>query len=184
MKEAKRFNSAVKKQEGSKFDTSVDSQMFKDFMYALENKVWLRSEPIEFEGEMIDMAQFEFMMACLTFPNDVNRYHLQQFYASMWPYVKKIIDSYESLDNAFNLIEQDQIEVLNKYANQNMELQLYKKFYKDLPNEYRMKFKRYKEKHEKEIAEKMEEAKAREDAFMKNHEDAKSKKELERRFKV
>lgn len=183
-KEAKRFDSAVKKQEGSKLDISANSKMFKDFRYALDNKVWLRSEPIQFEGEMIDMAQFEFMMATLKLPQSVNRYDLQQFYASLWPYIKKIIDSYESLDQGFETIVFDQQEVLNKYAEQSLELKLYKKFYKDLPNEYRMKFKKYKQEHEERIEEQKKEALEREEKFRADKLSKQEQKALERKFGV
>ena len=184
-KEAKRFNTAVKKQTGSTFDvpTSANSDRFNDFRYALENKVWLRSEPVEFEGEMVDMAQFEFMMACLNLGN-VNRYDLQRFYASLWPYIEKIVLSYESLDNAFNTLEQDQIEVLNKYAKQNMELKLYKNFFKTLPNDIRTHFHHIRDQHNEDMEAKIKEAQEREKEFMNNYEDKKAKKALERKFRV
>lgn len=183
--EAKRFDSTVVKQKGSNLDsvTNANSDRFKDFMYALENKVWLRSEPVEFEGEMIDMAQFEFFLAAVNF-GEANRYDMQRFYATMWPWIEKIILSYESLDRAFNVIEQDQIEVLNKYAKQNMELKLYKEFFKTLPNEIRTQFHHLRDAHEKEMQEKIEEAKEREKEFMDNYNDKKSKKALEKKFSI
>lgn len=182
--EAKRFDSAVQKRGGSNLDLSADSEMFTRFREALDNKIFLTGEEKLFEGEMVDMAHFEFMMACLKLPDDVNRYHLQQFYASLWPYIKKVMDTFRSLDNAFEVIVADQEVVLKKHAENHLDLQLYKKFFKDLPNEYRMKFKKYREEHVAEIERQKEAAIEREKKFRTDQLSAKEKKALERKFKV
>lgn len=180
--EAKRFNTAVNESDKTYFDVGGGSEMFRRFNEALTQKIWLTGKEVEFEGEMIDMNHFEFMMACLKLPPEVNRYHLQQFYASLWPYIKKIVNSYKSLDTAFALIVNDQEEVLKNYANQNLELDISKRFFKTLPNEYRMKFKKFKEAEEERIEKAKEAAIEREKAFREKIVAKKEKKDLERKY--
>lgn len=183
-KEAKRFSTAVKEDGVLDLDIGPNSKMFSKFHEALAHKIWLIGIETEFEGEMIDLSHFEFMMASLQMPKDVNRYHLKQFYASMWPYIKKVINSYKSLDQGFDTIVVEQERVLKNYGLQNMELKLMKDFYDDLPNEYRMKFKYYKERHEKKMAELTEKAIQKEKDFRENLDSKQAQKTLERKFKI
>lgn len=180
--EAKRFDTAVNESDKTYFDVGGGSEMFRRFNEALTQKIWLIGKEVDFEGEKVDMNHFEFMMACLKLPTEVNRYHLQQFYANLWPYIKKIVNSYKSLDSAFELIVNDQQTVLKKYADQNLELDIYKRFFKTLPNEHRMKFKSFRKAEQERIDKAMELAVAREEAFKNTVTVKKNKKDLERKY--
>lgn len=183
-KDVSRFDKTMNRKEGSILDVAANSEMFSRFNDALTFKLWLLGDKVEFEGEMIDMTHFEFMLASLKMPQEVNRYHLKQFYASLWPYIQKIVDNYKSLDVGFETIVKDQDLVMKKHADQHLELSCYKDFIALLPTEHTINFKAYLKQRVSEINQLKRVAIAREEKFIAKQKKTQKKKTFERVIKI
>lgn len=117
-------------------------------------------------GYVADFAHFDFMVhpENLT-PTDMVAIKnarsdmdvLMIFWAKMWPYVDKLLKNYEIVENAFQYIQDENIAVEKKHAQQSLVLRIYDQFMEE-NNDIKCKFNRYYKKKKEEYDKLAEEA--------------------------
>lgn len=124
---------------------------------AFSNKNIVISHETERLGYVADFAHFDFMVHPDNLTNeDMLRIQhaksdldvLMIFWAKLWPYISKILKNYEIVEEGFEYIQQENIDVERKFAQQALILRIYKQFMEN-NNDIKVKFKRfYKEQKE------------------------------------
>jgi len=127
---------------------------------AFKEKIFLFKDTKNIQSDIVDYATFELIIATTFFTkedklNTLNM--LKAFWRSLWPYIWNLASGYYELQTSWHGIVYDQNETLKNYADQNLELKIYKEFLANTTDGIQKSFNEYKEKREREIEEQLEE---------------------------
>lgn len=99
---------------------------------AMANTQFLEGEEIQVaNGTMVDFSHFDLMIATTQFlPEDMtsDMKMLKAFWVTLYPFVKRLKNYAHHFQKKYRELAYDQDKTLKNYANQNLELKIYKKF--------------------------------------------------------
>jgi hypothetical protein len=146
---------------------------------AFQNKNMVLSGETERMGYVADFAHFDFMIDPNNLTNDdILRIKaakndlevLTVFWGLLWPYIDKLLKSYEVMEQGFEHIQNENIDVEKNYAQQSLILRIYKQFMEN-NNDAKSKFNRFYKEEKKKYD------KLAEEAVKNYHEQRKSEQE-------
>ena len=155
-----KFNNTTLKENGNQF-LDFDKDKIASFNRALKEKVFLLGDETIKHGIKADWSHFEFLLASdkgalAKAPNDLVMLHI--FWGNLWKYLGPLQKSYEILSEAYTSMEEDANDALKAYADNKLELGIYKEWIKEhMPNELRMKLHHYRKEIMAKNAEKIKE---------------------------
>lgn len=166
-KDRREVSVLLKKRQSSVIDSLTDetTELWK---LAQQNLQWLCGKPIKTKGgAKVDFSMMDYLMAITRWTAEDQTSDLlmiQRFWITMYPYLDNVISNLSHYKAKFAEIYGIEGETLKNYALQNLELQLYRKFFKEeLPK----------------ILDNKNEANAINEAFKKFHEDFKAESDAE-----
>lgn len=91
-----------------------DESKMKRYQYAMEKKAILLDKEDE---DGIDYTHMDFVLSVAKFPEGLTNYRaIKFFWKQLWPYLKKLMDSYENFYERFRTMIDEQEEVLRNHA--------------------------------------------------------------------
>jgi len=135
--EEKELNVLIKKRSDSILD-SISEETEALWKQAKANTQILTGEERVYEGQKVDFSMLDFLLATIKFtPQDMTSdlLMLTKFWSEFYPYLKKLQTGYSHYRGKLRESYASENHTLYGYANQNLELQCFKLFLKELDEE-------------------------------------------------
>ena len=102
---------------------------------AFKQKTFLFKDSNHLQELEVDFSTFDMLLGTTTFNRNDRVNQLTMFKAlwrSLWPYLHNLVKSYYQVQAAWDALVEDQDTVLKNYADQNLELKIYKEYMSDM----------------------------------------------------